>query len=128
VPSTTDGLVVDFRCCPSDFTVFKLGNYLMPKSIEFVKFTTRKRTNPGEIRFFQLSSVGNQNDNFYSNKVIILMDETTVSQAEYTAMALHVTPKAIAIGSTIRCRWKCVAYYIARRYQHYDFRYRNLLP
>jgi C-terminal processing protease CtpA/Prc len=36
----------------------------------------------------------------YGGKVVILVDETTQSQAEYTAMALRATPNAIVVGST----------------------------
>jgi C-terminal processing protease CtpA/Prc len=36
----------------------------------------------------------------YSGKVVILVDETSMSQAEYTAMALGSVPGAIVVGST----------------------------
>jgi C-terminal processing protease CtpA/Prc len=36
----------------------------------------------------------------YSGKVIILVDEVSLSQAEYTAMAFRAAPNAKVIGST----------------------------
>jgi C-terminal processing protease CtpA/Prc len=36
----------------------------------------------------------------YSGKVAILVDETSQSQAEYTAMALRAMPNSIVVGST----------------------------
>jgi C-terminal processing protease CtpA/Prc len=36
----------------------------------------------------------------YGGKVVILVDETTQSQAEFTAMALRAMPNAIVVGST----------------------------
>ena len=36
----------------------------------------------------------------YDGKVIVLVDEVSVSQAEYTAIALRASPRAIVIGST----------------------------
>ncbi|HTN39032.1 MAG TPA: S41 family peptidase [Arachidicoccus sp.] len=44
--------------------------------------------------------VGSENPNYYKGKVVILVNETTQSQAEYTAMALRVMPGAIVLGST----------------------------
>jgi C-terminal processing protease CtpA/Prc len=36
----------------------------------------------------------------YDGKVVILVDETTQSSAEYHAMALQATPNAVVVGST----------------------------
>lgn len=98
--SDTRGLIIDLRCYPSDFIVFKLGKYLIPKPTEFVKFTKGSLSQPGEFSFKYTLKVGEFRDDFYKNKVIILLNEKTQSQAEYTAMALRVAPKAKVIGST----------------------------
>ena len=94
------GIIIDLRCYPSDFIVFSLGKYLMPEPTEFVKFTTTRVSNPGLFTFGEPLKVGEKNQQYYKGKVIILVDETTVSQAEYTTMALRVAPKATVIGST----------------------------
>ena len=36
----------------------------------------------------------------YAGKVVILVDEVSQSQAEYTAMALRANPRAVVVGST----------------------------
>src|SRR5688572_15689791 len=36
----------------------------------------------------------------YPGKVVVLVDETSLSQAEYTAMAFRAAPQAIVVGST----------------------------
>ena len=36
----------------------------------------------------------------YQGKVVILVDEVSISQAEYTAMAFRATPGAVVVGST----------------------------
>lgn len=36
----------------------------------------------------------------YKGKLMILVDETTLSQAEYTAMAFRVAPGAVVLGGT----------------------------
>ena len=45
-------------------------------------------------------AVGEKNKNAYTGKVIILINETTQSQAEYTTMAFRTAPHATVIGST----------------------------
>ena len=96
----TKGLIIDLRCYPSDFIVFSLGKYLMPKPTSFVKFTTGSITEPGEFVFTPSLKVGENRDDYYKGKVIIIVNAKTLSQAEYTTMALRVAPKATVIGST----------------------------
>ena len=96
----TRGLIIDLRCYPSDFVVFSLGNYLMPNIKKFVKFTNGSVTCPGLFTFTSPLTVGKKNNSYYKGKVILLVDESTQSNAEYTAMALSVAPKVTIIGST----------------------------
>jgi hypothetical protein len=95
------GLIIDLRCYPSEFIVFTLTSYLMPQSTPFARFSRGSMENPGLYLIDKRpTSVGRNNSNFYKGNVIILVNETTLSQAEYTAMALRVAPKATIIGST----------------------------
>lgn len=94
------GIIIDLRCYPSEFIVFSLGKYLMPEPTEFVKFTMTSLTTPGLFAFTKPLKVGEKNPDYYKGKVVILINETTQSQAEYTTMALRVAPKATVIGST----------------------------
>ncbi len=94
------GLVIDLRCYPSDFIVFSLGNYLMPKPTSFVKFTAGSLQQPGQFTFGATLPVGTTNPDYFKGKVAILINETTQSQAEYTTMALRVAPNTKVIGST----------------------------
>ena len=96
----TKGLIVDMRCYPSDFIVFRLGKYLMPQPTEFVKFTFGSLAAPGQFNFGQPLKVGEENPDYYKGKVVIIVNEMTQSQAEYTTMALRVAPDATVIGST----------------------------
>jgi C-terminal processing protease CtpA/Prc len=96
----TKGLIIDLRCYPSDYIVYSLGEYLMPDSTDFVKFSNTSINNPGLFTFTHTIKVGKKNDDYYKGKVIIIVNEVTQSQAEYTAMALRVAPGAIVIGST----------------------------
>ena len=95
-----EGLIVDLRCYPSDFIVFSLGKYLMPEPTEFVKFTFGDWKVPGKFYYGESLKVGEKRDDYFKGKVVILINETTQSQAEYTTMALRVAPRATVIGST----------------------------
>ncbi len=96
----TKGLIIDFRCYPSDFLVFTLGEYLLPQSTEFVKFSNGSIVNPGVFTMTDRLKIGEKNDNYYKGKVIIIVDEETQSSAEYHTMAFRVAPSATVIGST----------------------------
>lgn len=94
------GIVVDFRCYPSDFIVFSLGRMLLPKKTTFVKFSKGSHKYPGLFQYTDETSVGFSNADYYKGKVAILINEQTQSSAEYHAMALRLAPKAAVIGST----------------------------
>ncbi|MCX6226080.1 MAG: S41 family peptidase [Bacteroidia bacterium] len=97
----TKGLIIDLRCYPSEFVVFTLGKYLMPTGTPFVKFSFGSITNPGLFtRTPYFVNVGEENKDYYKGKVVILINELTQSQAEYTTMAFKVAPDATVIGST----------------------------
>lgn len=94
------GIIIDLRCYPSEFIVFRLGEYLTPDVTNFVKFSMTSNASPGLFTFYKTLEVGRKNPEYYKGKVIILVNEITQSQAEYTTMAFRVAPKATVIGST----------------------------
>lgn len=95
------GLIVDLRCYPSDFIVFSLTRYLLNEKKDFVKFTAGDIKTPGLFTFRGGEmQVGGKNKDCFKGDVIILINEETQSQAEYTTMALRVAPSAIVLGST----------------------------
>ena len=79
--------------------MFSLGSHLVDKPTELVRFTVGVLSDPGNFEFTHPLSLQPQAPH-YSGKVVILVDETTQSQAEYTTMALRSDPEAIVIGST----------------------------
>lgn len=96
----TDGLVIDFRCYPSDFIVFSLGRFLVPERTEFVKFSTGSLADPGSFHLSKPLAIGKKNPKFYDKPVVILINEITQSSAEYHTMALRAGPNATVLGST----------------------------
>jgi len=105
----TEGLIVDLRNYPSDFIVYSLAEYLIPEITPFAKFGFCNRLIPGSFSTSELQSSGSglikmmhpseEDKPLYKGKVIILMDERTQSQAEFTVMSLRNAPEAIVIGS-----------------------------
>jgi len=95
----TKGLIVDIRNYPSDFVVFALGSLFVNQQTDFVRPTRGDLSNPGAFHWGAPFSLTPQQPH-YPGKVVILVDEVSQSQAEYTAMAFRSSPRAKVIGST----------------------------
>jgi len=95
----THGLIIDIRNYPSEFVVFALGTRLVREPTPFARFTIGSLENPGAFTWTDPLTLGPQPPN-YAGKVVILVDETSISSAEYTAMAFRASPGAIVVGST----------------------------
>lgn len=96
----TQGLIIDVRGYPSDFVAFSLGEYLLPQATDFVKFSVGSIEAPGLFTFSAPLAVGKVNKDYYKGKIAVLVNESTISQAEYTTMALKASPNVTVIGST----------------------------
>jgi C-terminal processing protease CtpA/Prc len=94
------GLIIDIRNYPSDFPIYDLSSYLMPKSSPFVKFTNGSIESPGLFTFTKSLNAGKKNKNYYKGKVVILINEISQSSAEFHTMAYRVNPNSTVIGST----------------------------
>ncbi|MFC0168955.1 S41 family peptidase [Pseudoduganella danionis] len=93
------GLIIDIRNYPSDFVPFALGQYLVEQPTPFVRFTVADLANPGGFKWSKELMLQPQAPH-YAGKVVILVDERSQSQSEYTAMALRASPRALVLGST----------------------------
>ena len=93
------GLIVDIRNYPAEFVVFSLGSRFVDKPTPFARFTKAHFSNPGLFTFTD-SMVLTPQKPHYEGKIVILVDEVSISQAEYTTMALRAGPNAIVVGST----------------------------
>ncbi|MCF0074744.1 S41 family peptidase [Dyadobacter sp. CY261] len=94
------GVIVDMRCYPSDFMVFSFGPMLLPEPKSFVKFTVGNPRMPGLFTFTPELKLGAQNPDHYKGKVIVIVNENTQSQSEYTTMAFSAASNVTVIGST----------------------------
>jgi C-terminal processing protease CtpA/Prc len=95
----TKVLVIDIRNYPSEFVVFALGSRLVTQRTPFARFTNGDITNPGAFTWTEPVAV-EPDSSLYGGRVVILVDEVSQSQAEYTTMALRTAPGALVVGST----------------------------
>lgn len=95
----TKGIVIDIRNYPSTFVPFLLGTFFLSEATPFVKFTNGNVNNPGEFTFTPPLNIPPTGVT-YEGKLIILVNELSQSQAEYTAMAFRACPRSTVIGST----------------------------
>jgi C-terminal processing protease CtpA/Prc len=96
----TKGIIIDFRCYPADSLFRVLPEYLLPEPTPFSRFTSVNPTLPGLFVYDSCSKVGKKNRDCYKGKIVIIVNETTQSSAEYSTMAFRVTPGAKVLGST----------------------------
>ena len=92
------GLVIDARAYPSAFVVFRLGQHLIREPTSFVRFTHADLSNPGAFEWSEPLSIDPVAP-AYDGRVVILVDESTLSSAEYHAMAFRAAPNAMVVGS-----------------------------
>ena len=94
----TKGLVIDIRNYPAEFVVFALGNLLADRAKPFAQFTALDLDHPGAFRWVGTPMLDPQQPH-YAGKVVVLVDEVSQSQSEYTTMAFR-SAGAIVVGST----------------------------
>lgn len=97
--SEARALVIDIRNYPADFAVFALGQHLVNQTTEFARFTAGQMTAPGAFAWSPTISL-EPRPPFLDMPIAILVDEASMSLAEYTAMAFRFAPDAVVIGST----------------------------
>lgn len=95
----TKGMVIDMRSYPLESMPYTFGNYIKQHKTPFAKFTSGSIAKPGSFVFGNyLLNGGSKNS--YKNKIIVIVDETTQSAAEFTTMAFQSSPNVKVIGST----------------------------
>jgi C-terminal processing protease CtpA/Prc len=95
----TKGIVMDIRNYPSEFVPYSLGSYFINKNSPFVSITNFVLNTPGEFRFVQKLSITMGLEE-YKGKLVVLVNEETQSQAEFTAMAFSAGQNTTIVGST----------------------------
>lgn len=106
----TRGIIVDLRQYPSVPVMYLLGEYFTPEPRQFAALDFPNPAQPGG--FYRMDSfysgagwsrqmgLSDQADApLYEGKIVLLMDEFSQSQSEFTLMALRQAPRAVVVGS-----------------------------
>ncbi len=95
----TKGIIIDIRNYPSTFVPYTLGSYFVSSPTSFVKIAKFNKDIPGEFTFTEPLKIRNGSE-IYKGKLIILVNEVSQSQAEFTTMAFRAGNNTTVIGST----------------------------
>jgi carboxyl-terminal processing protease len=91
-----DDIVIDVRNYPN-WTVLKLTHLLIKGKCKFAKFKQINYDYPGSFVWTESQTIGNGRKE-YEGTIYILVDYHTMSQAEYTVMALQQHTRSVVIG------------------------------
>ncbi len=93
-----NAIIFDLRYYPNG-TAGYIANLMFAAKTNFAKFLKPDLIFPGTY-YWELQHAGiDGNPNAYTGQVTILVNEVTISQAEYSAMILRAMPGAMVIGS-----------------------------
>jgi len=95
------GIVIDLRCYPDPRERMIKGfieKFLIPRDTTFCVATTTDFKIPGLFCSIPVKIKGTKN--YYTGKIVVIVNEDTQSAAEYHAMAFQSSPNTIVIGST----------------------------
>jgi len=97
---TTEAIIFDIRNYPNG-TMYAIALRLNYEATPFAKFTEPDNAHPGHFLWTNPYSAGPsiKNPNHYPGQVVLLVNETTQSHAEFTTMALQTAPRCVTIGS-----------------------------
>ncbi|WP_426094867.1 S41 family peptidase [Flavobacterium sp. DSR2-3-3] len=91
-------IIIDLRNYPA--SVYKLlSKYLNSEKRDFSKVYSPNMDYPGKFRYKENLQTGIKNKNNFKGKVILLVNDESISKAEFTAMAIQTADNVITIGN-----------------------------
>ncbi|MFA6248630.1 MAG: S41 family peptidase [Mucilaginibacter sp.] len=97
--NSTKGIIIDMRCYPSDFMPYTFGAYIKTNVSAFVMPSGGSIYQPGLFTYRASITIPPANET-YKGKVVVIVNEKSQSQAEFTTMAFQSSPNVTVIGST----------------------------
>lgn len=95
----TQAIILDSRNYPKGAN-FEISKFLNSSPRPFAKYTIPDLSYPGKFYWLkELHICGTENKNNYKGKVIILVDENSISQSEWATMCFQTADDAKVIGS-----------------------------
>lgn len=106
--SNTNGIIIDLRNYPKNISASDIAKYTYPDRKEFIKVLSPLRNRPSLANFGKPSisiiidpfELGSKNSKYYNKKIILLVNHTTQSKAEYIGMGIQASPTCITVGET----------------------------
>ena len=95
---STKAIVFDMRNYPNG-TWKEISDFLNAQEKEFCKYTEPYLNYPGRYAWTEGRKCGFENKDHYKGKVIVLLNEKSLSQSEWTAMCFQTAPNTTIIGS-----------------------------
>ncbi|MBJ6146176.1 S41 family peptidase [Hymenobacter sp. BT559] len=95
----TKGIVIDLRGYPGEFVTRQLPGYFLQQPTLFATYTQFDPQYPGRFLATPADTLLPQAGTPYGGRLVVLVNEGSLSQAEYTAMALRATPHCLLLGS-----------------------------
>ena len=95
----TKGIIIDIRNYPNDNIFMELSQIFSDEIKPFSKSLIPNLENIGEFIFTKNEQTIRRSNYNYKGKIIVLVNEETQSNAEYTTMALQATGKTTVVGS-----------------------------
>ncbi|MEI7727478.1 MAG: S41 family peptidase, partial [Bacteroidota bacterium] len=94
---TVDAIVFDFRNYPQG-TAWMISDDLGEARKPFARYSSPLKGNPGVFRE-KMNYHGSRNRHPYKGKVVLLVNELTISQSEYSCMMIQAATHTTTIGS-----------------------------
>ena len=91
-------IIIDLRNYPA--SIYKLlSKYLNSEKRDFSKVYSPNMDYPGKFRYKENLQTGIKNKNNFKGKVILLVNDESISKSEFTAMAIQTADNVITIGN-----------------------------
>lgn len=101
--SRVKGIIIDMRCYPSNFMPYTFGNYIKQGKGPFARFSKGAIDYPGAFQYFKEyceNGATDAADSLFKGPVVVIVNSTTQSQAEFTTMAFQSASNVKVLGST----------------------------
>lgn len=91
-------IIIDLRNYPQ-FIYHVVSRYLNDRKKDFASIYIPDISYPGKFKFVKNERAGVKNKNYYKGKVVLLVDDQSLSRSEFTAMAFQTANNVITVGS-----------------------------
>lgn len=95
----TKGLIIDLRNYPGEFVSYLLPGFFLSQPTAFTKVSAYDPSYPGRFTERPGLTLQPATATPYQGRLVVLVNELSLSQSEFTALALRATPNCTILGS-----------------------------